>query len=1123
MAGAGNEVGKISIRVVPNLEDFHDDLKRQLAEEEKKRHKIGIGVDVDTSNIPREIKAAEKTVKDIEVGVDVDTANIASDVQKAAKDLKQEVKVDVDNEFANKALKELQANLDKVRASGKDISLFESAAKGLENKIRNVPVKPELVGGWEDDIRLELARMQSLSVDIDPKLGGGRKLESQLAGEMARLKTLASLRKIKVPVEVEVKTDKNRLSRGLASIGSALASGVAALGKTASAAGSGLSAMANGAKEAVTSIARLPEWLLLTAAVISILAPALSLLTGALVALPGVLTAIVVPAAAVALGMDGIKKAAEAAKPAFDKLKATMSETFQNGMTPAFQDLADNLFPRLQAALPKVADSLSNLFTTFTDTITTSGNLDKVEGTIRGIAAALDRAKPGVASFTNAFTSLVNSTAGPMLDSMVGTFNKLGTEFESWVNKVTANGQLQQAMDTLKGTLGEIGGALKDIAGWSFDTLADPAFGEKMKGFAADLRTIINELLPALKTGFEDVATVVSGLADNIKVVSGALGFLKDAGKVAFGSLEQKGQGANSIKDRLKSALGLGGEAAKAGEEAGKQASAGLNKGVEAGLESTKKTIESAISQGPQTVKVGGIEQGGVGIAVSGQVDMAISAARDKLVAFQGEFASLIAETLQPLEQIPSKLNTAFAGLGAAFAGAFGALKGVISENIAGIVNSIAVGFEGIPARLTTAFAGLGGAVAGAMIALKGVVAANAAGVADAFGQAFSGAAGRVAASLSGVSAAVSSAMSQAAGAVASGAGVIVQTMQAGLAAVVPVVEASFSAIAAVVTAKMAEAAAAVAAGGQQMVATALSFVGAMQAAGASVGAAFAQGIASQTGLVASAANALVGAARAFFPNSPADEGPFSGSGWVDASGEAVGKGFAKGMAGSQQEVVSTARELMQAVKDIFGSAEGLTLNFNMGPITQQTQRATAAVTEFGTAMSNIPLKQLDALQPALTTDPGVSRDGLSQQLDQLEIERKTLELQKSQAGADQAAIKARLEEIRQQKLQLGLQRDQLDYATKYGDQVDQSGSKMDQAYQDLTQSALKMPLDFVKATRQQFLSDIGISGGGALGAIMDYGLDFGSQFIFNVSNIDEAMAVQKNQVAKKAMGVVGR
>jgi hypothetical protein len=437
----------------------------------------------------------------------------------------------------------------------------------------------------------------------------------------------------------------------------------------------------------------------------------------------------------------------------------------------------------------------------------------------------------------------------------------------------------------------------------------------------------------------------------------------------------------------------------------------------------------------------------------------------------------------------------------------------------------IAQEFMNIPAKLMPAIAGFGAAVGGAVGAIKGFI-ANA-GFADAFGQAFDGVPGRVTSALSGVPGAVASAMTPAIG--------VVQAVMVGIVDLVNVMGGQVAAVAAATFAQfppavqgaMAPAIATVGSICQEMVSAALGFAGAMESAGRSIGASFAAGLASSEGLVRGAASDLLGAARKFFPNSPAKEGPFSGSGWVDKSGEAVGEGFASGMSSSQQEVVATARALMQSVKDIFGSAEGLTLNFNLGGVTEQAEAATKQVQVFGDTLSKVPTGPLKDLAVASGTgssaDSEAQRKELSQQLDLLEMERKALELEKSRAGANNEVIKARLAEIKEQKLQLGLQKDQLDYAKKYGDQVDGSSSKMDDAYKNLSQTALQMPLDFAKTTRDQFLSDIGISGGGALGAIMDYGLDFGSQFIFNVSNVQEALTVKANQLAKQGAGVVGR
>jgi hypothetical protein len=949
VVASGNEVGKISIRVVPNLEDFHDDLERQLkAEEKKQRDKAAAKAKVraDTEEYEEDLGEANKRAsKNAKLSPGFDPSNFTKDYERSTKDL---AAVDVNAKFRQDSLDELRQNLKRLK-SDVDKALFSDAAQGLVAKIR-----AELDPSSKREIQSELAALRGLTFDIEPRLDSnfGDRLQARLA-----------LAKLSVPVTVDViaADPKNQL-RGFAGIDNTVVRTMGAVSKFTDGALSGLEGIAKGASKAGLAILRMGDafWILL--AVVAVAAPALALLAGTLVALPGLLTAFAVPLAAVALGMDGIKEAAKAAQPAFDKLKATMSETFQNGMTPGFQLLADKLFPRLQAALPKVAESLSGLFDVFTKTITDKGNLDKIEGTIRGIANALSQAAPGVASFTNAFTSLINSTAGPLLSSLSGTVNKLGAEFEAWVGKVTANGQLQQAMDTLKGTFGEIGGILKDITSYSFDALADPAFGEKMKGFVQDVRALVNDVLPLLKSGFEDVAQIISGIRDTVDAIKSAGNWIE---KITGGKNEIKGpkqtEGFAGLFGRdgvlgdnapFRNSDWGGGifkelfptnEAKRYGNEAGQAFQEGLTESATpqgGGGDVFNDYVETAKQQLATGIgSTAGVPFDAAGIAegirnqLSGQIQAAITDAQASIQQLGPTLQASIDAAITPLSTLPTKIGESFGLLSASVGGAFTAVQTVVTENITGIVNAIGVGFDGIPARLNVAFAALGASVAGAMIALKGVVTSNATGIADAFGQAFSGAAGRVSSALAGVTGAIASALTPALGVVASTVAGILQSLQGGLAAVVPVVEGSFAAVPAVISAKMAEANAAVAAGGQQMVSTALGFAGAMESAGRSIGASFAAGIASTAGIVAAAANSLMLAAKPFFPNSPAKEGPFSGRGWVSYSGQAVGEDFAKGMQGTQGTVVDTARALMQAVKDIFGSAEGLTLEGSYGSV----------------------------------------------------------------------------------------------------------------------------------------------------------------------------------------------
>jgi hypothetical protein len=450
--------------------------------------------------------------------------------------------------------------------------------------------------------------------------------------------------------------------------------------------------------------------------------------------------------------------------------------------------------------------------------------------------------------------------------------------------------------------------------------------------------------------------------------------------------------------------------------------------------------------------------------------------------------------------------TTAFQGIQTSITGAFAFMVLAIGQQAQNINTAVGQAFSQIPATITTSLSGV----------LQAVVSA------------FSGVPSAIGGALSGVPGAIASAMTPAIG--------VVQAVMEGIIGVVSAVGAQVAAVASATFAQfppavqgaMAPAITAVGTIGQQMVAAALSFAGAMESAGRSIGASFAAGIASSEDLVAGAAAGLMAAARRLIPSSPAKEGPFSGRGWVTYSGESVGKGFAQGMQNSTGDVVSTARELMQAVKDIFGSAEGLTLNFNMGPVTQQLGQVAAATQTFQDTLASTA-NTATGFQDSISTvmpentlsveDSKAQRRLLDEKLLDLEIQRKTLELAKKEAGADQTAIKAQLEQIKNDKLQLGLQKDKLTQAEKYGAESEKTGGKLDQLYKDIGKQVVDMPTNFAKATGQQFMSDLGMSGNGAIPQLLEQG----SQFIFQVANMDTALSAQQTLQRRQGQARVGR
>jgi phage-related protein len=90
---------------------------------------------------------------------------------------------------------------------------------------------------------------------------------------------------------------------------------------------------------------------------------------------------------------------------------------------------------------------------------------------------------------------------------------------------------------------------------------------------------------------------------------------------------------------------------------------------------------------------------------------------------------------------------------------------------------------------------------------------------------------------------------------------------------------------------------------------------GTLFGSGASLVAGFASGMRNNMGLVTSAASAIAAAARAFFPNSPAKKGPFSGRGYTPWSGRALVKDFAGGMMDNMSMVKAAAEKVTGAAQ----------------------------------------------------------------------------------------------------------------------------------------------------------------------------------------------------------------
>lgn len=143
----------------------------------------------------------------------------------------------------------------------------------------------------------------------------------------------------------------------------------------------------------------------------------------------------------------------------------------------------------------------------------------------------------------------------------------------------------------------------------------------------------------------------------------------------------------------------------------------------------------------------------------------------------------------------------------------------------------------------------------------------------------------------------------------------------------------------------------------------------------------------------------------------------------------------------------------------------------------------------------------------------------LTKMLDTIEQERKSLKVQLDNT-ADKGMKSQLRDQMRQLQLvkdQLSLDKDKLKNAQKYGGELANQVGKQD----DLGQKIWDAGVNLGKATKDQLMSDLNIGGGAVsnLGdELMNWGLNAGKKFIFNVNSMDDALAGQRNLVNREAL-----
>lgn len=367
MAGpGGTEVGRVSVKVVPDTDGFRDKVKKEIKEVEKLKATIKVELDLTKFYAQvEEIKAALKSISDETIKITVDEESVKN-FTKITEELK---KTGQEAEAAGKKLKETLDG-DNERSAGRLAGFFGS-----------------------------------LSNFLTDAASSASKLGTEMGGKLAD---------------------------GMKSVGGSI----------------------------VSMIAQLVVWIpLLTLAAGGIL-----FLVGAVGAaaagLPVLLTALGAPIAAVILGFDGIKKAAQQLSPEVDKLKKRLSDTFAKQLTPVFKQLK-TLFPIISDGLNGAAIGVSNLIDGLVRMFTATKNVELLKKAFEGVQIFLKEMAPGVQALIQ---SLLNVAGVTDFYRILGeTISDVSSKLKGLFDQSLADGSLAKGLENLRTLLVSLTGMFSSL------------------------------------------------------------------------------------------------------------------------------------------------------------------------------------------------------------------------------------------------------------------------------------------------------------------------------------------------------------------------------------------------------------------------------------------------------------------------------------------------------------------------------------------------------------------------------------------------------------------------------------------------------------------------------------
>ncbi|MFE7124029.1 hypothetical protein [Streptomyces sp. NPDC057617] len=438
---AGQVIGRISVRVLPDTSDFKEEAKKQLRRIEQQLT-VTINTKIDTTGARRGVLEAVRDInrdnkvnsRKIRFYTKIATDGMATAVRQAARELQHR---------ANS--QKVAFKVDDLRATGRiELELDQRSADQAKQKVKD----------WLDGVSPLKVR-----VELDIANGTGAAVSARLQ-VLTRPRTVPIVPELDNTAVLKVATALAALSgaRVLNSIFEKLGNTLKNLDKSVPIIGS-LS----------LAIAGLAGWGLSAASNLAALSASLASIGATALLLPGLLGGMAVGLGVTIAAFRDFNKILPEVKAALSGLQDSISENFWAKAAEPIRTMVDELLPEFTAGVAQTSIQLGGFFAGFSTSLQGALN-PALTQMFTDLSASITVATTGTGAFAN-IIAVLGQVGTSYLPALAQWFVDISTRFSGFLTKSEGNGNLKgwidegiQALKDLGSVLLNVGGILAGIA-----------------------------------------------------------------------------------------------------------------------------------------------------------------------------------------------------------------------------------------------------------------------------------------------------------------------------------------------------------------------------------------------------------------------------------------------------------------------------------------------------------------------------------------------------------------------------------------------------------------------------------------------------------------------------------